>query len=89
MSANGVTALSIDEFTRILRESAGEDEAVDLSGDIADVSFTDLGYDSLALLEVAGRITRDYGVALPDEDVDGAETPRAFVTLVNSAVSGR
>ncbi|MFE7767745.1 acyl carrier protein [Streptomyces sp. NPDC057438] len=88
MSANGVTALSIDDFTRILRESAGEDEGVDLSGDIADVSFTDLGYDSLALLEVAGRITRAYGVALPDEDLDGAETPRAFVELVNSSLSG-
>jgi len=34
---------------------------VDLSGEIAD-----LGYDSLVLLEVAGRITRDYGVTLPD-----------------------
>jgi act minimal PKS acyl carrier protein len=88
MSVHGVTVLSIDDFTRILRESAGEDEAVDLSGDIADVPFTDLGYDSLALLEVAGRITRDYGVALPDEDLDGAQTPRAFVDLVNSALSG-
>ena len=88
MSANGLTALSIDEFTRILRESAGEDEAVDLSGDIADTLFTDLGYDSLALLEVAGRITRDYGVALPDEALDSAETPRAFVDLVNSTLSG-
>ncbi|EMF53325.1 MULTISPECIES: acyl carrier protein [Streptomyces] len=88
MSANGVTALSIDDFTRILRESAGQDEGVDLSGDIADVSFTDLGYDSLALLEVAGRITRAYGVTLPDEDLDGAETPRAFVDLVNSSLSG-
>ncbi|MGW0707279.1 acyl carrier protein [Streptomyces sp. NPDC002643] len=88
MSPNGLTALSIDDFTRILRESAGEDEAVDLSGDIADVPFTDLGYDSLALLEVAGRITREYGVALPDETLDGAETPRVFVDLVNSALSG-
>ncbi|MEU3983414.1 acyl carrier protein [Streptomyces sp. NPDC026672] len=88
MSTNGATALSIEDFTSILRESAGEDEAVDLSGDIADVPFTELGYDSLALLEVAGRITRDYGVDLPDEDFDGAETPRAFVDLVNSALSG-
>ncbi|GJF33147.1 actinorhodin polyketide synthase acyl carrier protein [Kitasatospora sp. NE20-6] len=88
MSTNEATALSIDEFTRILRESAGEDEAVDLSGDIADVPFTDLGYDSLALLEVGGRIARDFGVDLPDEDLDGVETPRAFVDLVNSALSG-
>ncbi|WP_405010102.1 acyl carrier protein [Kitasatospora sp. NBC_01539] len=89
MSANEATALSIDEFTRILRESAGEDEAVDLSGDIADVPFTDLGYDSLALLEVGGRIARDFGVDLPDEDLDGVETPRAFVDLVNAVLSAR
>ncbi|MEU9558359.1 acyl carrier protein [Streptomyces fumanus] len=89
MSANAGTALSLEDFTRILRESAGEDEAVDLSGDIADVPFTDLGYDSLALLEVTGRITRDYEVTIPEEDLDGAETPRAFVDLVNSALAGR
>ncbi|MEW2549524.1 acyl carrier protein [Streptomyces sp. NPDC047002] len=87
MSANGTTALSLDDLTRILRESAGEDEAVDLSGDIADVSFTDLGYDSLALLEVASRVTREYRVSLPDEELDRAETPRAFVELVNTELS--
>ncbi|MEV1062966.1 acyl carrier protein [Streptomyces sp. NPDC050263] len=87
MSTNGTTALSLDDLTRILRESAGEDETVDLSGDIADVSFTDLGYDSLALLEVASRITREYRVSLPDEELDRAETPRAFVELVNTELS--
>ncbi|MFJ8043435.1 acyl carrier protein [Kitasatospora sp. NPDC096147] len=87
MSADADTALSIDEFTQILRESAGEDDGVDLTGDVADVPFTELGYDSLALLEVAGRITRDYGVVLPDEDLDGVDTPRAFVELVNSTLA--
>lgn len=89
MSATETTALSPDEFTRILREAAGEDEAVDLSGDIADTPFTELGYDSLALLEVAGRIARDYGVSLADEELDTVETPRAFVDLVNEALSAR
>ncbi|WKD32277.1 acyl carrier protein [Streptomyces xanthophaeus] len=89
MSATETAALSLDEFTRILREAAGEDEAVDLSGDTADTPFTELGYDSLALLEVAGRIARDYGVSLADEELDAVETPRAFVDLVNEALSAR
>ncbi|WP_299527728.1 acyl carrier protein [uncultured Streptomyces sp.] len=83
------TRLSQEEFARILREAAGEDEGVDLSGDIADVPFTDLGYDSLALLEVGSRITRDFGISLPDEELDEVETPRAFVDLVNRELAAR
>ncbi|MFE2414305.1 acyl carrier protein [Kitasatospora sp. NPDC059408] len=87
MTVNGTATLSIEEFVRILRDSAGEDEAVDLSGDIADVPFTDLGYDSLALLEVTARVSRDYGVDLPDRDLDSVDTPQGFVDLVNSVLS--
>jgi len=51
-----------------------------------DASFTDLGYDSLALLEAAAAIGREYGVALADEDLDVRETLRAFLGKVNGVL---
>ncbi|GIE92970.1 acyl carrier protein [Paractinoplanes rishiriensis] len=76
--------LTLDDLKRIMREVAGADETVDFDADILDTTFLDLGYDSLALLETGSRIERDYAVALDDETVTGADTPRALLGAVNS-----
>jgi glucose-1-phosphate thymidylyltransferase len=81
--------LTIENLKRIMRSCAGEDESVDHSGDILDTSFMDLGYDSLALLEAAAFIKREYEVTLGDEDIDALETPRAFLDKVNGALVGQ
>ncbi|AKJ11926.1 acyl carrier protein [Streptomyces sp. NPDC001093] len=78
--------LTLDDLTRILRESAGEDEGVDLDGDILDTLFADLGYDSLALLEASSRIEREFGVKLSDDAVSEAETPRLLLAAANGAL---
>ncbi|MFD0513457.1 acyl carrier protein [Streptomyces aureus] len=44
----------------------------------------ELGYDSLALLQVIGEIQRDYGISIPDDAVVDAETPGALLALINS-----
>ncbi|QNS09392.1 acyl carrier protein [Streptomyces xanthii] len=77
------------DLTTLLRECAGEGEGVDLDGDVMDVLFVDLGYDSLAVLQTTGRIERDYDVVLDEEAVDEAETPRALLEIVNRALSAR
>ncbi|MFE2556132.1 acyl carrier protein [Streptomyces sp. NPDC059352] len=77
--------LTLDTLLQILRECAGEEEGVDLGGDILDTPFVELGYDSLALLQATGRIERDLGVALPDDVVAEAETPALLLDLVNGA----
>ncbi|RSS53135.1 acyl carrier protein [Streptomyces sp. WAC01280] len=77
--------LTLDTLLQILRESAGEEEGVDLGGDILDTPFVELGYDSLALLQATGRIERDLGVSLPDDVVAEAETPALLLALVNGA----
>jgi act minimal PKS acyl carrier protein len=75
---------TIEDLKRILREGAGADEGVDLDGDIADVEFGSLGYESLALLETSSRIEREYGIRLDEEAVATANTPRALVDLVST-----
>lgn len=75
--------VTIDDLRRILREGAGADENVDLDGDILDVQFAELGYDSLALLETAARVTREFGVKLDDDVATSVTTPRELLAVIN------
>lgn len=78
--------IELKDLLDLLRECGGVDDSVNLDGDVLDVTFTDLGYDSLALLQTAGRVERDYGLTLDEEAVGEAQTPRGFLDLVNAAV---
>jgi len=67
-----------------IRRAAGEDEGLDLDGDIAEITFADLGYDSVAMVEVALLVERELGISLPEDDRTGKSgTPKEFVELVN------
>lgn len=85
-----MTELSLPLLADMLRKAAGEGEgeAADLSGDIIDVPFADIGYDSLALLELAGMVEREFSISLSDDTVAEATTPRLFLDVVNTAVLG-
>lgn len=75
--------LELTDLRRMLTESAGVTPGVDMDGDIAETSFDDLGYDSIALMEIATRITSTYGVPIDDEALADATTPRLLLDLVN------
>lgn len=79
--------LQLDDLTALLRECAGEEETVDLAASVLDTPFSDLGYDSLAMLETTTRIERDYQVVIDEEAVSEAETPRQYLALVNEALA--
>ncbi|GAA1859013.1 acyl carrier protein [Asanoa iriomotensis] len=76
--------INLDDVRRLLRECAGVDDAVDLDDDIAHREFTDLGYDSLAVLEVTARIQQEYGVKVPEDDAHLLTTPIKLVEFVNT-----
>lgn len=78
-----MSELTIARLREIMRECAGQDESVDFDGEIMDRSFADLGYDSLAVLETAARIEREFHVELAEDAVSEIETPRELVDLVN------
>ncbi|WP_406456018.1 acyl carrier protein [Streptomyces sp. NBC_00876] len=81
------TVFALDDLRRILREAAGAEEGVDLDADILDTTFDALGYESLALLETGGRIEREYGIALDDDTLTDADTPRALIDVVNTQLT--
>ncbi|MFF8282435.1 acyl carrier protein [Streptomyces albus] len=73
------------ELADKLRECAGEAEGMDVADEAAlDTPFIELGYDSLALLQVTGVIKREYGVELSDDAVVEAETPRLLLKMINT-----
>ncbi|PWG13582.1 actinorhodin polyketide synthase [Streptomyces sp. V2] len=80
--------MSYDDLRAILVEAAGSAEGVDLTGqDILDSDLYDVGYDSLALIEVGARIQQRYGIDIPDEEVTELRTFRTILDRVNSSIS--
>jgi acyl carrier protein len=75
--------LTLDQLKDFLSKAIGEDESVDLTGDILDLPFTDLGFDSLAVIDTTSKVERHFGIKLPGEDASDAATPREFLTVVN------
>jgi len=74
--------MTIDDLRTILVACAGESDGV-LDGDIRNVDFDELGYDSLALMETAARIRSDFGVTIPDERIAELRTPGEILDVVN------
>ncbi|MET9497753.1 acyl carrier protein [Streptomyces sp. NPDC006552] len=81
--------LEPSELARLLRDAAGGDEGTALDDDNLDTSFLDLGYDSLALLQVTGVVERDHDVLLDEDALADAQTPRQYLDLVNAALAAR
>jgi acyl carrier protein len=80
-----MSEFTMDDLRRVMKEAAGEN--LRLEGDVLDKQFTELGYDSLALLEAAARVERSTGAQIGDDDIADISTPRDFIQLVNSRLA--
>lgn len=79
--------MTIDDLRRILASCAGENNDSRLDKDVLDTDFDDLGYDSLARMETAARIEKEYGVEIPDEQITQLYTPRQILDFVNGILA--
>ena len=82
-----MSQLTLEQLSTIMVECAGEAETADPDEDVRDVEFALLGYDSLALLETAARLERDYGISFEDEAILQARTPQSLLDMVNRALA--
>jgi minimal PKS acyl carrier protein len=80
-----VNTFTLDELHTIMGALADEADVGDpgAGADLADTCYADLGYDSLARLEIVARIRQSVAVAVPDEAVDAGSTPATTVAAVN------
>jgi minimal PKS acyl carrier protein len=82
-----MSVFTLDELRTIMRQSAGAWEGAEHDADVADTCYSDLGYDSLALLEIAGKIEQTQGVQVPEDLVVCTATPAATVAAVNQLLA--
>lgn len=82
-----MTEFTANDLRRIMRSTVGVGDGVDLDGDILDTPFAELGYDSLALLEITGQVKREFSIEIPEEEVGDLETPRQAIESINQRAS--
>jgi len=82
-----MSEFTLDDLREIMRISVGVEEGVDLDGPIADVEFTELGYDSLALAEVVSQVSRRFDVLIGEDEALDLTTPGAVVAVVNDRLA--
>ncbi|MGW2643520.1 acyl carrier protein [Streptomyces sp. NPDC001393] len=75
---SGFTVLQLKDIMLGIAEEIG----LDLEGEFLDKPFTDLAFDSLAVLELVTHIQQDYHLAIPDGAVAGFTTPRDVLDYV-------
>jgi minimal PKS acyl carrier protein len=73
---------TLTEFREIVAQCFESTDAAVLDESALGTEFSDLGYDSLVVYEIAMRIQDDYGVPVPDEALDELKTPGAFIDYV-------
>lgn len=76
-----MTQFTINDLQRMMRTGSGD--ATDLNSAVLDTPFADLGYDSLAILELSRRIEDEHDVSVPDDAVQRMTTPREALTYIN------
>jgi act minimal PKS acyl carrier protein len=81
MPQNG--SISLEDLREIMRACAGVDESIDLDADIGDNTFEELGYDSLAVLEMAAKLQNQLGVVIPDDAAEKLLTPYLLIEYIN------
>lgn len=78
----GLLMTKRQELTQLFKRLASEVAERDLGELNEDAAITDLGLDSLAMLELVGNMERELKIRIPDEDLVGIQTVRQLVERV-------
>ncbi|MFH8882347.1 acyl carrier protein [Streptomyces californicus] len=79
------STMTFDNLKDIMSRCTGETE--DLTEEHLNLDFTEIGYDSLAILEIASQIQREYGLQIPDEAIEEMNSPQAVIDYVNNSLA--
>ncbi|MFI6207685.1 acyl carrier protein [Streptomyces sp. NPDC051041] len=79
------TPMTFGDLKEIMSRCTGETE--ELTEEHLAADFTDMGYDSLAVLEIASQIQREYGLQIPDEAIEEMNSPQAVIEYVNNSLA--
>ncbi|MGX4692060.1 acyl carrier protein [Streptomyces sp. JNUCC 63] len=79
--------MTFEDLKAIVSRCTGELDGLDLTEADLGTSFTEIGYDSLAVLEIASQIQREYGLQIPDEAIETMDSPKAVIDYVNTSLA--
>jgi acyl carrier protein len=83
-----VSEFSLAALKQILESCSGALEDTDWNdANFTQLTFDEIGYDSIALLEMAARVQQAYGVHIPDEAISELKTPEIVLDYVNELLS--
>ncbi|GHF28146.1 acyl carrier protein [Streptomyces morookaense] len=71
--------MTLDELRTIMRQ-CGVEDGVDLDGDILDRTWAELGYDSLAVLEITTAVQHQAQNRIPEDELGDLHTPRLLLS---------
>lgn len=74
-----MSTFSLAQLSTVAEACMGTDETPPLTDENLDVPLADLGYDSLAVLEIITRLQDAYDIRVTDEEADSLQTARAIV----------
>ncbi|MFG2194373.1 acyl carrier protein [Streptomyces sp. NPDC048639] len=82
-----MSTISFDDLKAIMSRCTGELDGRELTEADLATSFTEIGYDSLAVLEIASQIQREYDLQIPDEAIEEMDSPKAVIDYVNATLA--
>ncbi len=72
------------ELLEVFRTTAGEVAEKDFHAVAESTSISELGIDSLGMLEIIGSLERELKIHIPDEDLAGITTVKDLLNAVES-----
>lgn len=83
-----MTQFTLADLKECMLLAVGYDDSIDLDREILDEPMGKLGFDSLAVMNVAREIERKYDITVPDDSLDETmATPRKTLAYVEGLLS--
>ncbi|MFM0522380.1 MULTISPECIES: acyl carrier protein [Caballeronia] len=79
---------NLHALVKFMRDSGEQDESsqAELSEANANLTFGELGFDSLSLLNLIEQIKHKHGLAIAYDEAVSVQTPEALLTLIQQSM---
>ncbi|MFJ5927375.1 acyl carrier protein [Kitasatospora sp. NPDC092948] len=74
--------MDVAALSRLLRECGGAEPGEPIGPGDLDVPLYELGHDSLTVAQLLTRVGREFGLAVPRDLLEDADTPRSLLGML-------
>jgi acyl carrier protein len=84
-----MTEFTLADLAKIVDACASFDNVATIDDSTADTVFSELGFDSLAVYELATRLQDELGIPISDDVIEVMSTPKLLVEFVTLEMAAR